>query len=239
MNIPKTLFLTLCVLLVMATGTSLQAATPEESFRKNFPEIPLESITPTTVPGLYEIVAAGRVAYYAPAQEYLIVGEIVTKEKKNLTRERNEEIMAQRMKTLPLEKAIKMGSGPHTVIEITDPDCPFCRKASDYLAARKDITRYVFLYPLSIHPNAEGKVRYIFCAKDRAKAYEEAMTGKLDDMKFKTCEDAAAAELVKAHKEIGDKIGIAGLGTPMFVIDGKIIRGANMPEIEKVLGANK
>ena len=239
MNIPKKVFLTLCVSMVLATCVPLQAATPEESLRKSFPDIPLETITPTAVPGLYEIVAGGRIAYYAPAQEYLILGEIVTKERKNLTQERNGEIMGQRVKSLPLEKALKMGSGPHKVIEITDPDCPFCRTASTFFSGRTDVTRYVFLYPLSMHPNAEAKVRYIFCAKDRAKAYEEAMTGKLDEMKFTPCDDAKAAELVKTHKEMGDKIGISGLGTPMFVIDGQVVRGANMPEMEKILGAKK
>ncbi|MHB9096546.1 MAG: DsbA family protein, partial [Syntrophales bacterium] len=72
-----------------------------------------------------------------------------------------------------------------------------------------------------------------------AKAYEEAMTGKLDEMKFTPCDDAAAAELFKAHKEIGDKIGMQGLGTPMFLIDGQFVRGANIPQIEKILGAKK
>ena len=65
------------------------------------------------------------------------------------------------------------------------------------------------------------------------------MTGKLDEMKFPSCDDAKAAELVKTHKELGDKIGISGLGTPMFVIDGQVVRGANMPEMEKILGAKK
>jgi thiol:disulfide interchange protein DsbC len=240
MNIVKKAFLTLGVLVIMMTGATLQAATPEESFRKSFPDIPLESITPTDLPGLYEIVAGGgRIAYYAPGPEYLIIGEIVTKEKKNLTQARSTELQVKKFRDLPLEKAVKIGSGPHTVVEITDPDCPFCRKASEYFATRNDVTRYVFLYPLSIHPSAEAKIAYIFCAEDRVKAYEEAMTGKLDDMKFKPCEDAAAAELVKTHKEIGDKIGIPGLGTPMFVIDGQFIRGANMPEMEKILGAKQ
>ena len=35
MNIPQKAFLTLCVLTVIMTGTPLQAATPEESFRKS------------------------------------------------------------------------------------------------------------------------------------------------------------------------------------------------------------
>jgi thiol:disulfide interchange protein DsbC len=240
MNIPKKAFLTLCVLMVIMTGATLQAATPEESFRKSFPDTPLESITPTAIPGLYEIFTGGRIAYYAPGPEYLIIGEILTKEKKNLTQERNTEIQAKKFKDLPLEKAVKIGNGSHTVIEITDPDCPFCRKASDYFATRNDVTRYVFFYPISaLHPKAEAKVRYILCAKDRAKAYEEAMTGKLDEMKFTPCDDAAAAELAKTHKEIGEKIGGATIGTPMFLIDGQFVRGANIPQIEKILGPKK
>ncbi|MHB9098044.1 MAG: DsbC family protein [Syntrophales bacterium] len=240
MNIVKKVFLALGVLMIVAVGAPLQAATPEESFRKSFPDIPLESVAPTDIPGVYEVVSGGRIAYYAQGPEYLIVGEILTRDKKNLTQARNSELMAKKFKDLPLEKAVKIGSGPHTVIEITDPDCPFCRKASVYFATRNDVTRHVFFYPIAaLHPKAEAKVRYILCAQDRAKAYEEAMTGKLDEMKFTPCDDAAAAELFKAHKEIGDKIGMQDLGTPMFLIDGQFVRGANIPQIEKILGASK
>ena len=240
MNVPKKVFLTLCVLVIITTGASLQAATPEESFRKNFPDIPVESVTPTDILGVYEIVAGGRIAYYAPGPEYLIIGEIVTKERKNLTQARTTELQGKKFKDLPLEKAVKIGSGPHTVIEITDPDCPFCRKASDYFATRNDVTRYVFFYPIpALHPNAAAKVPYILCAIDRAKAYEEAMTGKLDEMKFTPCDDAAAAELFKTHKESGEKIGGGSIGTPLFLIDGQVVKGANIPQIEKILGAKK
>ncbi|MHB8771053.1 MAG: DsbC family protein [Syntrophales bacterium] len=238
MNIPQKLFLSLWILLVIAVGP-LQAATPEESFRKTFPDIPMDSIRPTDMPGIYEITANGRAAYYVPAKGYLIIGDIITAEKKNLTQERNMELLGRQIQTLPLKNALKIGNGPHTVIEITDPDCEFCRKASDYFAKRKDVTRYVFLYPLPSHRNAEAKIRYIFCAKDREKAYEEAMTGKLDDMKFKTCDSAAVTELIKVHKELAEKAGVQGFGTPMFVIDGKAVRGANIPEIEKILSTKK
>ena len=240
MNRPKNVFLTLCILTVIATCTPLQAAAPEESFRKSFPDVPLETITPTDIPGIYEIIAGGRILYYAPGPEYLIVGELLTREKKNLTQARTDELLAKKFKDLPLEKAIKIGSGPHTVIEVTDPDCPFCRKASSFFATRKDVTRYVFFYPIpQLHPKAEAKVRYVLCAPDKVKAYEEAMTGKLDDMKFKPCDDAAVAELFKIHKESGEKAGGGVIGTPLFLVDGQVVKGANIPQIEKILGAKK
>jgi thiol:disulfide interchange protein DsbC len=240
MNTVKKVFLTLCVLTVIMTGAPLQAATPEESFRKSYPNIRLESITPTEIPGLYEVVAGSGIFYYAPGPEYMIVGAIMNREMQNLTQARNNELQGKKFKDLPLEKAVKIGSGPHTVIEITDPDCPFCRKASDFFTTRSDMTRYVFFYPISeLHPKAEAKVRYILGAKDQAKAYEEAMTGKLDDMKFTPCDDAAVAELFKTHKETGEKVGVVSIGTPIFLIDGQLVKGANIPQIEKILGAKK
>ncbi len=239
MNTAKKAFLTLCTITVIMAGTPLQAAAPEESFRKSFPDVPLESLTPTDIPGIYEIIAGGRILYYAPGPEYLIVGEILTREKKNLTQARSNELLAKKFKDLPLEKAVKIGSGQHTVIEITDPDCSFCRKASDYLKTRKDVTRYVFLYPLKIHPSAEAKIKYIFCAKDQGKTYEEAMSGKFDDMKFKPCDDAAVTQLIKTHKEVCEKLGVVEMGTPFFLIDNYFVRGANMQQMEKILGAAK
>jgi len=226
-----------CFALLVVAGPSLGASTPEETFRKNFPAIPLDSIAPTAVEGLYEIVSEGRVAYYAPGPGYLVTGSLITKEGKNLTEERVEEILEGKLKGIPLEKALIIGKGPHTVIEITDPDCTYCRQASAFLSSRADVTRHVFFFPLSIHPNAEAKIRYIFCATDRVRAYEEAMTGKLDKMKFKPCEDAAAAELVKTHKEIVTRIGVTG--TPLFLIDGQVVRGADIPRMEKILESKK
>ena len=145
------------------------------------------------------------------------------------------EIVGQKLKGLPLDKALKIGSGPHMVVEITDPDCTYCRKASAFLSARSDVTRYIFFYPFPMNPKAEPKVRYILCAKDSRAAYEEAMTGKLDDMKFETCQEVAAEEALKVHREITGQLGVSG--TPLFLIDGQVVGGADIPLMEKILGA--
>jgi thiol:disulfide interchange protein DsbC len=233
------LYLVTCVVLAMSTASYLQAATPEESFRKSYPNVALDSFTPTAIPGLYEVVSSFRIGYYNPQTEYLLFGDLVTRDGRNLTDARTNEILAKKFEGFPLDKAIKIGSGPHRVIEITDPDCPYCRKASEYLATRKDVTRYVFFYALSIHPKAEPKVRYAFCAADRAQAAEEAMAGKLDEMKFTTCQTPEVDELMKLHREIGDRIWITQMGTPLFLIDGKVVRGANVPLMEQILGAKQ
>jgi thiol:disulfide interchange protein DsbC len=222
---------------MLIAASPLPAAAPEETFRKSFPDIRADSVRPTSVKGLYEIVSGSQVFYYVPGPEYIINGPIITRDRRNLTQERAQKILAGNLKTAPLEKALKFGTGPHTVIEFTDPDCSYCRQASAFLSARNDLTRYIFFFPLSMHPNAGTKVRYIFCAADRKLAYEEAMTGKLDNMKFTTCEDAAAVEAGKTHLEIGHRIGVNS--TPLFLINGQVVEGADIPLMEKILAGKK
>jgi thiol:disulfide interchange protein DsbC len=225
------------ILCIVLTAAPVRAASPEESFRKSFPNLRADGIRPAGVQGLYEVVSGSQILYYAPGPEYLIYGPMITLEGRNLTEERVLEILEQGLKKVPLEKAIRVGRGPHKVIEITDPDCPYCRRASAFLSERNDVTRHIFFFPLAMHPNAEAKVRQIFCAEDRGKAYEEAMTGKLDDMKFTPCKTAAVEDLLKAHREIGDRVGVTG--TPLFLIDGQVILGADIPRMEKILGSQK
>lgn len=230
----KSLILSLLLIIISAPA---RAATPEESFRKSFPRIPAESITPTALPDLYEIVSGGRIVYYAREPEYLIYGPIITREGRNLTDERTREILTRNLKAAPLETALRIGGGPHQIIEITDPDCSYCRKASAFLAGRSDVTRHVFFFPLSIHPNAEAKIRYIFGAADRIKAYEEAMTGKLDDMKFKPVRNETTEALLKSHQEVTARIGVSA--TPLFLINGQVVTGADIPQMDKILGPQK
>lgn len=233
----KTISILCGLLCIVLAALPVRAASPEESFRKSFPNLRADSIRPSGIDGLYEVVSGNRVFYFAPGPEYLLYGPLVTREGKNLTEERVQEIMGKGLKSLPLDQAVRIGSGAHQVIEITDPDCPYCRKASAFLAGKKELTRYIFFLPLAMHPNAEAKVRQIFCAEDRGKAYEEAMTGKLDDMKFTPCKSAAADDLLKAHKEMIDRIGVTG--TPLFLIDGQVVFGADIPKMERILGGKK
>jgi thiol:disulfide interchange protein DsbC len=85
-----------------------------------------------------------------------------------------------------------------------------------------------------MHHDAENKIKYIFCAADRAKAYEDAMQGKFDDQKYEKCAKPEAAELLELHKQIGLKMRVRG--TPFFIINGKkSVVGANIPELEEAL----
>lgn len=227
------LFFTTLIVLLAGAVNSAAAGSVEEVFKKSFPQIPVEQISETPVKGVYEVLVGNQILYYAPESDCLLIGAMVTKEGKNLTEEKIQKVIAAKAKDLPLDLAIKIGKGPRRVIEITDPDCPYCRRASEFFSGRSDVTRYVFFYPLPFHKDAEAKVRYVLCAKDQGKAYEEAMTGKLDDMKFKPCKGAGAEEILAKQREVASRLGLSG--TPFFLIGDEAVFGADIPRIESLL----
>lgn len=136
---------------------------------------------------------------------------------------------------LDLSKALVIGNGPKTVIEFTDPDCPFCRKAASYFANRTDVTKYVFFIPLAKHPEAKLKARYILSQANRAKAYHEVMSGKLDGSDVRKLPvTPRGVKLQEQQQEIAKKAGIDA--TPTFMLFGRIIEGFDLVKIEALLG---
>lgn len=134
--------------------------------------------------------------------------------------------------TLDLEKAVKIGSGKIMVIEFTDPDCSFCRKAEDYFGKRTDVTRYVFFLPLRIHPDAKAKVQYILSAKDKAKAFREASSDSFDKKKLSRITQKGI-QLQKEHEEMARAVKIDA--TPTFIVYGRVIEGFDRKKLEPLL----
>jgi len=134
--------------------------------------------------------------------------------------------------TIDLDKALRIGTGKTTVIEFTDPDCPYCRKAYQYFLTRPDVTLYIYFNPLSSHQNARQKAHYILSSDDRERAYAEVMSGLYDSVP-----PAGSTEKVKKLLEeqvaIAKKMGITEV--PVFMVYGRIIKGFDTHNIEAVL----
>ncbi|MBP1749499.1 MAG: thiol:disulfide interchange protein [Deltaproteobacteria bacterium] len=236
-NLLCTLYSAIAILLIFASAGygDEPSQAYEQAFKKAYPNVPYDSIKPSPVKGLFEVSKGADVIYYFQEKDLLFVGEIIDKTGRSLTDERKGELLLSNIKKIPLDKAIKIGNGKQTIIEFTDPDCPYCRRAAAFLETLKEVTRYVFFFPLPAHKDAENKIKYIFCSSDMAKAYDEAMKGKLDTQKYTVCKKQEASDRLAAHKEIGTRIGVNG--TPMFIINGKdLVVGANISAIQAALG---
>lgn len=221
------------VLFLMAGCSSLQKLSPEEQFKKSFSQHKYESFSETSLKGVYEVYNGRQVYYYLPESDVIFAGNIITREGKNLTQESNAKRMASKLAKLPLDKALKIGNGKISVVEFIDPDCHFCRLSFDYFNKRKnDVTLHVFFYPLS--QESAKKIKHVLCSADRARAYEEALGGKLDkNAQLNLCNDREVESVLKAHQEAAASIGVRA--TPLFYIKGQAVPGFDEPVIENLL----
>jgi len=228
------LFLLFCLVLPwpLLAADDIQLSGVAASLGMYYPNIPLKQVHPTPVEGIYEIITQkDEILYFAPRSGHIFVGQLWSSDGHDLTRETQNRLMEGKLSMFPLDKALKIGSGPNQVIEVSDPDCPFCRDGSAFFSGRTDVTRYVFLYPLSkIHPEAEAKARYILSAVNPAEAYEEVFSGAFDKQPLPEFKDNGQLDI---QRQIAQDAGINS--TPRYWINGHYIAGTNQKEFEKLL----
>jgi thiol:disulfide interchange protein DsbC len=233
----KSLIIVVMVLFLFPACSSIQKISPEEQFKKSFSQHTYETFTETSIKGVYEVYNGRQVYYYLQEGNVILLGNIITKDGKNMTQESNAKKMTSKLAKLSLDKALKIGSGKTAVVEFIDPNCHYCRLSFNFFKPRmKDVTLYVFFYPLS--QDSESKIKYILCSKDRAKAYDDILGGKLDgNDHLNLCSDKEAQDMMKAHQETSAKIGLRA--TPLFYIKGQVVPGFDQPVIEKLLAEQK
>ena len=226
------------ILFGMAASTAYAGAT-EDTIRKalqtKFPEAQSLAISKVTAGNLYEVVADGEFIFYTDDKvNFIFHGNLFEgKSQRNLTEARMRDLQKAQFDKLPFDSAIKVvkGNGKRVVAVFSDIDCPYCRRLEDELSKVTDVTVYTFLYPIdSLHPDAARKSRAVWCAPDRAKAWDDLINKKIEPKNPGTC-DNPVAKIV----ELGNRLGVRG--TPaLFFADGRRVPGL-MPaeQLEKFL----
>lgn len=231
-------------LVVMFASSACAADSPKvsDALKQRFPKLAFDSVEESPVKGIYEVVSGSNIFYFDAASGHIIFGEMWSPRGTNITAGKRAKIQAKVQSTNygkfrdRLADAIKVGDGPHEVIEVTDPDCPYCRKMHGYWATRKDVTRYIFLMPIAqLHPGARAKADYILSASDRVAALDAVMGGKFDK---------EALPSVTLNRDLIDRqtalVTTSGLsGTPAFFVNGTFVNGADIPTIENLIKRSK
>ncbi len=226
------------LLLVVSQLVLANEASVKKAVEAAYPKFEVESVVKTPYGGLYEVFMGGQIIYTDENLNFLIAeGRLVNpKTKKDITSERLEELTKIDFNSLPLDKAIKVvkGNGSRKVAIFSDVDCPYCKRLEqNELSQIDNVTIYTFLYPLKqLHPDAAEKSKLIWCAKDRATAWNNwVFKGKLP---------SSAGDCKVPLETVGDlarKIGVASTPTLIFS-DGKRMMGAQPhKKIEKALQA--
>jgi thiol:disulfide interchange protein DsbC len=199
-------------LFVLLSSTACLADDDATVIRKRLetanPQFKARRISPTPIPGLYEVFAGGAIYYVDKTGQYVLADArlVEVDSKRNLTSERLAELNTIRFEDLPLQHAIsiKKGNGAYRFAVFSDPDCPYCKTLETTLEQMKlsDYTAYVFMFPLEqIHQQARGKAESIWCAQDRVGSWLGWMTqGALPEKK--SC-DNPVDQVIKLADEIG------------------------------------
>jgi len=133
---------------------------------------------------------------------------------------------------LPLALAVKQvrGDGKRVLATFEDPNCGYCKKMAREIAKLDNVTIYTFLYPI-LSPDSLEKSNQIWCAADKAKAWNEWMIdGKAPGGKG-DCDTTA----VKKSVETGRKLAINGTPTIFFADGGSIPGAVPLAQIEQKL----
>lgn len=206
---------------------------------QRMPGVRIGDIRPLPFGGLYEVVANGLNVFYTNARgDVALMGEMIELGSgRNLTRERLARLHTVDFDQLPLDKAIVKvkGDGSRRMALFSDPDCPFCRQLEHELAAVTDVTIYTFLLPLpSLHPDATRKAQKVWCAPDRARAWDELMLAGREPPDAATCETP-----LRDIAALADRLNISG--TPGIVFgSGRLVPGAlGRAELEQQLNVKR
>lgn len=211
-------------------------ASLKKAIEAAYPGIKVGSITKTPFEGLYEVYLNGRIIYTDAKFSFLLAdGQLIDPHtKRNLTAERMEVLTRVDFNALPLEHAIKVvkGNGKRKLVVFSDPDCPYCKKLEQKeLIGIDNVTIYTFLYPLEeLHPDAAHKARAIWCAPDRALAWQEWILNNRLPSQSRKC-DTPLREVMA----LGNSLGINSTPTLVFQSGKRLLGAYPAQEIEKAL----
>ncbi len=193
----------------------------KEKIESKFRNTKIISVDKSEIEGLYEVILdMGRIIYVDKEGKYILVGHILDESGRDITGEKIQResgrILKERLNNIDESKLLKIGSKgiKRKVIEITDPECPYCRKAEEFF---KDEERLIIFMPLPFHKNARDLSIHILCSKDAGEEYKRVFSGKVDGKGLLRCKEGE--ERLSYMESLANELQVQG--TPTFiVIDG-------------------
>ena len=209
-------------------GLMLPAANADEvairqSMVKSMPSVKIDTIKPSVIKGLYEVIVGANIFYVSEDGKYLLQGHLVdVAARKDLTEEKLSGTRLQAIEKIGQQNMIvfEPKASKYTVTIFTDIDCGYCRKLHseiDQYLAQGITIQYLFFPRAGKGSDSYNKAVSVWCAKDRNAALTDAKKGNTPAAK--TCDNP-----VDEHMQLGADFDVKG--TPMIVTEkGNIYPG--------------
>jgi thiol:disulfide interchange protein DsbC len=129
---------------------------------------------------------------------------------------------------------IVRGNGKRRIALFEDPNCGYCKRFERDLQKVDNVTIHVFLYPI-LGPQSTERSKVIWCARDKARTWQDWMVQDKPLPTATGCDTAALARNV----ELGRRHQVTGTPTLVFT-DGRRVPGAiASADVEKYLAEAK
>lgn len=196
----------------------------------------VRNVTPSPIPGLFEVQVNNEIFYTDSNAKYLIQGEMVELASgNNLTTKRQEDINRIKWSELPQAQAFKVvrGNGSRQIAVFSDPNCGYCKRLEKTLQQLDNVTIYNYLIPI-LSADSGLKSKQIWCAADQQKVWNDWMLNNLGPSGKSDC-----ANPIDKNLTLAKNYGINGTPT-IFFTDGSRFPGAvQLADIEKKLASLK
>ena len=227
------------VALSVASSLTL-AADVDQAIRQNLqsiqPDMPIEAIAESPMPGLYQVQLKGGRQLYASADGQFVMQGYLYQFKDgqaiNLTELEESRAIAKEINGIPTEEMVVFApQAPKTHITVfTDTDCGYCQKLHSEVPElnRQGVeVRYVAFPRQGLASPAYNELVSVWCAKDRQAAMNTAKSRQ--DVPEAKCDNPVAKQYA-----LGQMIGVNG--TPAIVLaNGKMIPGYQpAPQLAKL-----
>lgn len=191
------------------------------------PDIPIERVTPSPLPGIYQLELAGGTVFYGTEDgRYLFAGDLYELGDDDLVNlaeagrvVKRQELMA----AVDVEDMVVFapsGERKAVISVFTDVDCGYCRKLHQEVPRLNELgveVRYLAYPRAGIGSSAYQKIVSAWCAEDPNGAITALKAGQ-------EIPDADCTNPVSAQYELGHEVGVNG--TPAIVLeDGRLLPG--------------
>lgn len=197
-----------------------------------------DSVTPTAIPGLYEVLLGTQIFYLSADGRFALQGDLLDlKNRDNLTENRRDGLRLKAINAVEESNMVVFApSGPvkHTVTIFTDIDCGYCRKLHKEMAEynKQGIKVRYLMYPRAgAGSESFNKAVAVWCADNRQEAMTRAKNGE-------PVENKSCANPIKEQLELGQRLGVRG--TPSMILDnGEMVPGYVPPaQLAQMLDGN-
>lgn len=189
-----------------------------EALSELAPDMPIDSISESVLPGVYELISGAQLYYLSPNGRFMLEGSIIDlQEQVNVSDQRRGTLQLALIETMPEEQMVVFNNeakdADRWITVFTDTDCGFCQKLHREI---EDITqanirvRYLMFPRAGIDSASSAELQSVWCADDQQAAMTVAKTG--GRVTPATCENP-----IQSHVDLARQVELRG--TPLIYLD--------------------